>query len=806
MTLVRSIGFISGFALLAIGILLRPFDWPILAPYAQELLFVGTGLLLTGWIISRTTKLSLASSLLGAGLTGFGLFHAGPIVMLSTLLVLAGGLGIGTLVDDSHRCHPLVRWTAGLGILAATLGWLLPFPIHYAAVWAPVLLATCWWRRHKIGADLIQLHTEWRSSTVSAPHSTWIFAIVFLLASRPAWLPVRNPDDLAYRLGLAWELIRHGHGQLDLGAQAWALAPWSTDLLHSLVMLVAGTEATGPLNVFWLLLASILVQRIGLALGLNEQQSWLSAMLYASLPLSGFLSSSMQPESATPAMVAAISLILIDRKRIDGQQLRLIAVVAGFMLASKMSNALMLLPFAAWLILRWNRDITAKSLLVATILGLFTGASSYVYAFGLAGNPVLPMLNGVFGSPWYPAENFVDATWQSGVPWNLPWELTIDTGEYFEGNAGAAGLFVLALFGGFFTALADRNLRVPIAVGLTSALLMFWQVQYLRYLHPTFTLIIPTLVAGLLHGSPRIAWKEWLLSALVFGQLFLLPTASWMFGQDALRLNTTQGPESVLDKFVPERKISERFLSRARPTDRVLFTDPRRSFTAEYAGTAMGVAWFTPFTSSAIAEGNPSDWSGVVARAGANYLMTYNAAKSAGLSAYLKQSNAILEDENGAAELYRIPLLAIPFTRDEDRAEGKIDLIVPIQRSYPVAGDIQVILGCDQWGEMIATGWTLTGLQDQSTNHWHWISCGIDGRAIAQVTYMSMARSKNIRFTASTALPESGMRVELLSVEGDVRRNLPQETALYHRLWDSLCFKDKCLHEHMKIAPVEGIE
>ena len=62
-----------------------------------------------------------------------------------------------------------------------------------------------------------------------------------------------------------------------------------------------------------------------------------------------------------------------------------------------------------------------------------------------AGNPVLPLMNAWFGSPWYFPENFLDTTWTSGLSWNLPWRWVFETPAFHDGGrVGAAGVLAVA--------------------------------------------------------------------------------------------------------------------------------------------------------------------------------------------------------------------------------------------------------------------------------------------------------------------------------------------------------------------------
>ncbi len=802
MPLFRSLALLAGFVLLAVGLALKPLAWSDATGTAMELALLACLSLGAGAITARILRLRLASAVLLTALALLGLAYAGPAGLLATTCVLLGGLAIGTLFGRTQDSDPLLRWVAGLGVLAACLGWLLPFPIHRAGLWLPALLALAWWRRGPIREDLAGLRANWSNSIGAAPWTALACALVVIISSTPAWLPVSNIDDLAYHVNLGWELMQFGHGRLDVGSQVWALAPWSTDLLHALVMLLAGREVTGPLNVFWLLAAVGLVQRLGRAMGLEDRQAWLAAMLYASLPMTSAMTGSLQVESATPAMIAALALAILSTTTFDARALRLVAALAGLLMGAKMSNGLMLLPFAIWLLWQWRGRLPWTGMPVAVASAAFIGGSSYAYAFALTGNPVLPAFNALFQSPWFPAVNFIDLRWQTGVPWNLPWRLVLDSKAYYEGANGCAGLVPLALLGGVFAGLADRRVRTPLVVGLSAALLVFWQVQYLRYFHPAMTLLLPALVAALLHGGSRRHWREWLLALLVVAQLWLLPTAAWMTQYGAFRRLVMKGPEAVINEFVPERAVAARFRATAASTDRLLYAD--RSHAGELPGLATSTAWFTPLVSEKLASrsADPAAWAEAVALTGANHVMTYRVTDHPGLQQYLLQAGATRIDGNGAAELYRLPprppSREISITADNNRVHAEL----AIARPHPVIGELVVNLSCDKPGEPISVSWHLTKRNGQPRDHWDWLNCGIDGKASARMRFASIARGGVLGFDASPVHPEKGMVLTLISTQADVRRNLHAETALYAWVWNKVCRRTGCGQDEVRLMPV----
>lgn len=832
---VRDVCLLGGLGLALFGLIRTALPWAQLAPRALDAAVLAVAVLAVGVAASKLLSRPLALTVTLSGLGIGALAFAGFASTAATVLVMLAGMALGTLLPRNAGVDPLVRWVAGMGLLAATTGWLLPLPVHRAPVWAVAMLVLVLLRWRAVREDVQTVGEGLGASVRVAPLASALWAVVLMVASAPAWLPLGNADDLAYHLTIGSEFLRYGHGRMDIGAQAWALAPWSTDLLHALVTVLGGRDGTGPLNSLWLLVTSLLIRALGAAMGLSAGRAWLAAMLYTSLPLTSFLTGSLQTEPATAAMLVALALTLAGDSESRGQRLTIIATLAGFMLAAKISNALLLLPFFVWLIVSWRRCFPWRWLPLATALGIFAGGSSYVYGAVLTGSPVVPMLNGYFRTPWFPPENFVDQTWQTGIGWRALWDLVFDSSRYFEGTAGAAGLVLIALIGGIVPALASSKARVPLLVSLAALLLVFIQVQYLRYIHPAIAVLVPALVAGLLPGSARWGWREFAVTAVVLLQLLLIPTSSWILSGGALRILMTEGRQAVSDRFVPERAVTARFRASASPTDRLLFVDPQRSHGGELPGLSVGTAWFTPLVAR-LRVGSPQapeTWAAIVERTGANHVLVYDLPAWPAVSTYLASRDAVRVDANGAAELYWLPPPGAhaaaegPPSPATDGQEDKVDataaapqaapavqssaagipvsaaeigLGLSVDRPHPVLGQAVVRLGCSIPGEPIAVAWTLPAVPMQPIGHWEWVTCGPSKQAVAAVQFQVGPHAGELRFNAKPARPGSGLILERNSAVVDVRRDYHVETALYRWLWR--CPGDRCDNDPPRLLPL----
>ena len=799
---IRDAALLLGVGLVVVGVAHGDWPWRELAPRTLDAVVLIFAIAVAGAVAAWASRMPMACAMLLAGVLPAALLWSGIQVVAATCALLLSGAALGTLFSRDAGVPLLVRWVGGMGLLAGGAGWLLPWPVHHAAVWVAAAVALVLLRRRQLAEDFAQLVCSAREDARSAPVAACCWALLASLVVSPAWLPAGNIDDLAYHLILGSELLEFGHARLDVGSQIWAMAPWSTDILHGLVSVMAGVQDHGPLNAWWTLLAGLLVRSLAIDLDVSRSKAWLVSMLYLSLPLTSFLSSSLQTESATPAMLVALVLAVRKKTRMHAHLLPLIAALAGFMLGAKLSSALLLLPVLVWLVYDWRRAFPWRSLPKSVLLGVVVCGSSYAYAGLLTGNPLLPLFNGLFQAPWFDSTNFVDITWQTGLSWSVPWGLVVDATHYFEsampGMTGASGVAPLLLSAACIPALLEPRTRVVALVSLTGFVLLFSQVQYLRYVHPVFAVLIPATCAALSTVLGNWGWREALLGISVCLQAVLMPTSSWILSAGALRTLVLDGRQAVSDRFVPEREVSARMRAAIQPTDRVLYLDPQRSHGSELPGKALGTAWYTPYIwriwtgqsdgVEALAE--------EIERAGSNYLLVYDLSKWPQAEALIARRNAVRIDHNGKAELYWLPP-GVPVALEAGTAD------VQVGRPYPVVGQMIATVGCDRPGEPVAVAWTLSSALPQPVGLWEWVDCRAGHYATTAIQFNAGANAGAIHLTLTPAHSDSGMTLGKAVLTADVRRDFQAETALYRWLWAPFCSIARCESLAPSIVPLE---
>ena len=561
----------------------------------RTLAVVAACVLLVAWAAARIGRCSLATALSLCWLALLPVF-ADPLPVLATLLAAAAATAVGGRVLGEEG--PGARCILGAALAAGALGWLLPLPVHLRWTYAVACIGLVAWQWRSLAEGARGMREAWSTAVAAAPASAAFAVLVLGLAGTSCWLPTLQHDDIGYHLYLPWSLLLDGRHPLDPDYHAWALAPWLADVVQAVPQVLAGAEARGPVNALWLVLAAAGLWRLCLHLGGGPAAAWWTVATWASIPLTAALAGGMQTELPTTALLAW--LVVLGHGAPSPRRVLAMAVLAGALLATKLAAGAMALAVLPWLAWRQRAALRGGTVAAAAVLVALVGGSSYAYAWAIAGNPLLPLANARFASPYFPVEDFVDPRWHAGFEAALPWHLTFDTGRYLEASPGAAGVVLVALGGAWLLALALRSTRALALLTLATAAALLAATQYLRYVYPLVALALPALVLALSRVEPR-AWRAF-LALVVVGGLALYPRGHWMLGANALRHTVSaRGADApLLSAFAPERLV----LGKVRgailddPDAAVLVMSHAGPMPAELGRRARGIMWYDPSLAS----------------------------------------------------------------------------------------------------------------------------------------------------------------------------------------------------------------
>ena len=647
----------------------------------QEMAAWATALLALSWTAARMSGRRMAVTLLWLWLP-LSLWLHGPVACLAVALVALLSSSLGDRLGVSARQYPVLACVAGLAALAGVGGWLQGAAV-FQRVWVLLaLLLTLLLLRANLLEVLAGARTALgRLSRLDGRDCLPVLLVTLaLLASGH---PTLHFDDLAYHAALPTQLLAGGHNRLDAHGQIWALAPWSGDVLHGLVAVLSGELARGALNqLWWLLLGAGLVE-LGMTAQLPARAMRWAVALAASLPLSWMLLGGMQSElAAAVAIVALLTLLQTPGGAVNerGRAARTLGLLVGLLLGLKISNLVFVGPLAvAALTLAPRR--TLRALPWALPLALLAGGSSYAYAWTISGNPLLPLFNGWFASDLLPATNLFDARYRDGFDFSDFYGALFDSSRYAEAWDGVAGFqWLLLAIPGLLGLIYARTgpgdgsgerwipLRWALIAIALGAVLLFWQMQYLRYLYPTMVaggIAIGcgvSTIGGSGAGTSRLSAAFGVALALCLSlNLLFVANVHWQLRQGLTPsgLRGAAAEQSWIDQVAPELRLMAIANDRLADSN-VLLADPEYPYIASGLGHAFTTAWYDPQLQVAYgrcrAERSVGCWRKQLRTDGFDWLISRADGNRDPALAEALAGWADLAATVGPAELYRLPL------------------------------------------------------------------------------------------------------------------------------------------------------
>ena len=536
--------------------------------------------LMAAWPLVRWRGWSWALALASLWLGGLAVF-GGPMPVLAVAVLAATAVAIGSLLLPG-----LIALPVGLGLIAGVLGWLLPVQIHYRAVYAVACTALISWRRAEVIATWRSARAQFEDAVGAFPKPAAAAMLLLGLASTGAWLPTMQFDDVVYHLGLPWQLQESAHYLPDPVVQVWALAPWAGDVLQGVAQVLAGGEARGALNGLWLAMAAATAFALAAALGGDARRRWWSVALLASLPLSMALAGGMQTELPAMAWLPALAWLVLRRSDLERTRVLLAgAVLFGVLCELKVTHGLVALPVLLWAAWRHRSDMPWRWLPASLLVVVAVGGSSYINAWWMTGNPVLPLMNTWFRSPFFALRDFDDARWHGGLDADVLWDLSFDTEHYFESFDGGFGFVLIALLGVWVLALRDRRTRGLAGTASVALLLPLLPMQYAALPATIARLAVACARGRLPRGADEARQRFWALCVL---NLAFATNASWMLRTGALKqvVRDLGRDAPTLQRYLPERVLAMHLRQPANRAGTVLVLPGSSLALAE-----LGAAW-----------------------------------------------------------------------------------------------------------------------------------------------------------------------------------------------------------------------
>lgn len=790
--------FWAGFVLLAFGFVSNAL-WRDVPPDPGLLLAaLALASVVGALVLWRLQRCRFATAVLAVWLIALACV-AGFSASVAVLLIASGALAIGScIVPEGWQPRAALSLLAGLALMVGVVGWTLPFHTDsLRAVYVGALVLLVVWRWRTLVEMLCHARAAWSEAVAAAPIPAVLAVLTLGVVSTSAWLPTILFDDLSYHLGLPSQLVDLGYYQMAAGSNVWALAGWSADVLHGIAWVVAGIESRGAVDALWFALSATLLWRLCEELEIMPALRWLAIALFASAPELAYTLASMQTEGPTIAVMLGLALLIQRSPRRGPRELEVVAILFGLLLGLKVSNLWFALPLGLWLLWRWRARLPWRALPVSLLLALLVAGSSYVYAWILTGNPVLPVFNGIFHSPYFASQDYYDSRWHSGFGWNIIWRVVFHSSAFIEGGSAAAPFLLIGLGGCFLVALCRPRVRALALVGAATFLVPLSVIQYLRYASPGVALLIPAMLCGLPRGgdgSYGFRTRSVFLWMLVPLTLAFVTAVCWQFKDGVLQTFLAEGNAGVFAKFAPTRRIADFIRTRYGDTARTLMLDPSQPFAAEMAGRAFAVSWYDPtlfhMAATHDASSNGAKWARMFELTGANLVVTSTANRAAGLPAAIAKAGGTLAYSIGGEDLWELhpggPGVGRPVADDGMTVTFDTDDAPP--RQTLVHAELE--LACNPEAASkghIVVGWTIVKANGKSVSHYGWVQCTPDGHAHAVLD--TALRHRVSSLTASVQPdPVMDMGLQLLSSRASLRNDLTAQRDLARHLRHELAF------------------
>lgn len=643
------------------------------APRVLETVAICGLALAVAFLACRLARFRLATALASVFAVAT-IWFVGAMPALSVLLFVAAAFSIGhRIAGDREGAAATI---VGLSAISGTVGWFLPFPVHYRFVYIFLFAIAAAIERKRLLDAARRFSRAWQSAVSEAPGVAAFAILAAGLAFAVCWLPTVQFDDLAYHLGLPSQLSALHYYRMDVQSQVWALAPWSGDIVQGVAQMIAGAESRGAVDAVWLALIGALTWTLAGTLDMTPRARWFAVALAASQPMTAWLAGGMQAELPAAAAALALALTVAQSDRLPNiRNVLAFALIAGFLLALKTGFVAIVVPLAVWFGWRCRGRWSVKAVAAAFLSMLLVSGSSYVYAALITGDPFFPLFSDAFHAR-FPADVMSDAHWTAPVDASILWQLTFHTVRYVEGWNGAAGFSLLGLSGAAIVALCTRATRALAICALVAFVAAIATVHYFRYAYPAVILLTPATVAVAAAVTPaRIGTL--LFSSLIALNLAYQSCANWTLHVGGIKRRLMDiDTVAEINRYAPARGLV-RAVSERSPDAVVLFCSPGEPFAAELAGRGLTVSQYDPELERAriAADEDPTGaaWRGIFERTNAQYaIVSHKDADSGALMTALADAKRILEI--GSDQLWQLPArssASIDLVRARDIARGK---------------------------------------------------------------------------------------------------------------------------------------
>lgn len=656
----------------------------------------------------RTARFYLFLTVFGWLVVGVGLAEFSAVFLCFVSAWCLGVLVLRRLYSKEYLSLISITEAVLIGatIWLAIWGGMLHFAVNYQSLHIVLCSLPCILLANRASSIRNELRSRvsaaqgWMNSI---PLWAWVAGLAVIgWVLRWTSFPSMGYDDHALHLRIWTELLTQQYYDFDIHTQIWSVAPFVVDLLHAGLSLIAGHDARGAMNLALTFSLLLLMGRILCFWRFPSWAQWLLIVLMASTPMLGNLLLSLQTELTLAVLaIAGMRLVIDANGGWRGQHVLGVLSCAALCAGIKLPGTVLGVTLLATLALRWwsqrerstaNNYVLRWPAFLLLIPLSFVALHSYALAWKVTGNPVFPLYNAIFLSPFFSTENFSDSRWIHGFSILSYFRTFFYTSEFFESGNYTAGwqyLFLLppAIFAGFRPGMPN-GLRIALVPLFGFGLVMFSATQYWRYLFPVMP-IAGVLFASLFVGANRnyrVLWAALTVACVVLNLVFF-PKVSWMMNSSPAAAITNDGKESIMSLYAPAALLTER-VNQFAPGSRVLYPSSA-PYGATLNGTPLYVNWYSRLREARFGSLKSKEEIGeFIAQEKVDFVITNMAdARVSGspevlLRDYLASFGSVIAQE-GPFILYRLtetPLLyrkVFDLAASVGKTPGEIELLLP---------------------------------------------------------------------------------------------------------------------------------
>jgi 4-amino-4-deoxy-L-arabinose transferase-like glycosyltransferase len=313
---------------------------------------------------------------------------------------------------------------------------------------------------------------------------------------------------------------------------------------------------------------------------------WAAAFFYTA-PIVGWLTGTAYIDNIVAFLCAAVLLVFVKWYQSRDANLFLVAsIIAGVAVGTKVNAGFVFVLVLPVMAFAMRRELAWVMAGACAFLGI--ALPTYLLTWKFTGNPVFPLLNGIFKSPVWPAENTIFNAASFGLPKTLanlgvfPFRLTLDSVRFGEATPrGALGMSLLvAAFAVIFLPRLGRAAGVLVAVAAVYLVLLFYTMQYARY----FVAILP--VVAVLAAATSFAGdvvksrsRLWIVEGCLFvgivAQFPALSSQYWMLPErfPSRLAFGLEDREAFTRRALPGYEAAQHLNSTSKDGDRIIGVD-----------------------------------------------------------------------------------------------------------------------------------------------------------------------------------------------------------------------------------------